>query len=103
MAEVSTRLEAHLWFKNFDQYAARERELLELLGELHGDGSVTVFFRTTPEYVEIPGASYDPLDKGHIDRLMGFCGEDNIDFVVRVSRNAEREKGCLRGRPKKTE
>ena len=103
MAEVLTRLEVHLWFKNFDQYAARERELLELLGETHGDGSVIVFFRATPEYLEIQGASYDPLDKGHIDRLMDFCGRDNIDFVARVSRDTDRKLGYLRGKQKQNE
>lgn len=32
MAEIMERIEAHLWFKSFDEYAAREKELRELLG-----------------------------------------------------------------------
>lgn len=98
MAGISIRLEAHLWFKNFDQYAARERELLGLLEKLHGEGSVIVFFRATPEYVEIPGACYDPQDGAQVDKLIGFCGKDNVDFVVRTSQDASRQVGCLRGR-----
>ena len=46
--ETVYRIEAHLWFKNFDEYSKRQRELHELLGKLHGDGSVTVFFKATP-------------------------------------------------------
>lgn len=99
--ETVYRFEAHLWFRKFDEYAKRERELLELLGKLHGNGSVTVFFRATPEYVEIPGASYDHLDEKQVGELMDFCGRDNIDFVVRLSLDAERETGCLRGKQKR--
>ncbi len=94
--ETVFRLEAHIWFKNFDEYAAREKELIELLGRIQGDGSVTVFLRATPEYVEIPGASFDYRDTGKVEELVNFCGEDNIDFVFRVSRNMKRELGCLR-------
>lgn len=100
MEKAAWRIEAHLWFRNFDEYAERENGLRELLGKLHGNGSVTVFFRATPEYVEIPGASYDPMDEGQVESLMSFCGRDNIDFIARVSRNALREAGCLRGKAK---
>ena len=96
MGKVGWRIEAHLWFRNFDEYAEREQELHGLLGGLHGDGSVTVFFRATPEYVEIPGACYDYMDDGQVGRLMDFCGRDNVDFVARVSREAGRGLGCLR-------
>lgn len=54
MEEPKWRIEAHIWFGNFDEYAVRERELLELLGKIQGNGSVTVFFRSTPEYIELP-------------------------------------------------
>lgn len=90
------RIEANVWFKNFDEYAAREKELIEPLGRIQGDGSVTVFLRATPEYVEIPGGSFDYRDTGKVDELVNFCGKDNIDFVARVGRNVERELGCLR-------
>lgn len=103
MTGISQRLEAHLWFKNFDEYAERETELQELLGKLRGDGSVLVFFRATPEYVEISGASYDPLDEKQVEELMSFCGRGNIDFVVRMSRNTERKTGCLRGKQRQDE
>ena len=63
MEEPKWRIEAHIWFGNFDEYAVRERELLELLGKIQGNGSVTVFFRSTPEYIELPGASYDYKDE----------------------------------------
>lgn len=103
MGEASLRIEAHLWFRNFDEYAEREKELYELLGRLHGAGSVIVFFRATPEYVEIPGACYDHMDEKQAGKLIDFCGRDNIDFVVRVSRNAERGLGCLRGKQRQDE
>lgn len=101
MGEFGWRIEAHIWFENFDEYADREREFLELLRRIPGNGSVIVFFRTTPEYVEIPGASFDYKDKYKIDKLIAFCGGDNIDFVARVSRDAGREVGCIRGKTKK--
>ena len=103
MEKFMMRNEAHLWFRNFDEYAQREKELTELLGKIHGDGSVIVFFWATPEYVEIPGASYDPLDENQVEELMNFCGRDNIDFVVRIAQDANRETGCLRGRQRKDE
>ena len=56
MNEPKWRIEAHIWFLKFDEYTEREKELLELLGRIQGCGSVTVFFRTTEEYLEIPGA-----------------------------------------------
>lgn len=96
MVEPVWRIEAHLWFKDFDEYVQREKELLELLGKIQGGGSVIIFFRATPEYVEIPGASFDHNDERKMDELIGFCGADNIDLVARVSRNAERELGFLR-------
>ena len=34
---------------------------------------------------------------------MDFCGMDNIDFVVRLSRNVERKMGCLRGEQRQDE
>lgn len=101
MNEPKWRIEAHIWFENFDEYADREKELLELLGKISGNGSVIVFFRRTPEYVEIPGASYDYRDGKKTDELIAFCGRDNIDFVARVSQNAGREVGCIRGKAKK--
>ena len=99
--ETVYRIEAHLWFKNFDEYSKRQRELHELLGKLHGDGSVTVFFKATPEYLEILGASYDHMDEKQVGELMDFFGRDNIDFVVRLSRNVERKMGCLRGKQRR--
>lgn len=101
--EMKWRMEAHVWFKNFDEYAEREKELHKLLGKLCGDGSVTVFFRATPEYLEIPGASYDYMDERQIDELMDFCGRDNIDFIARLSLDSERELGCLRGKQRQDE
>ncbi|MDE7198802.1 MAG: hypothetical protein K2O15_07950 [Lachnospiraceae bacterium] len=100
MDNAAWRIEAHIWFGNFDEYAEREKELLELLGRIQGNGSVTVFFRSTPEYIELPGASYDYKDEKKVDELMNFCGMDNVDFVARVSRDAERELGCIRGKAK---
>lgn len=94
------RIEAHLWFLDFDEYAKREGELLALLGRIQDDGSVTVFFRTTEEYLEIPGASYDYKDNKKVDELIEFCGRDNIDFVARISQDIERELGCIRGKTK---
>lgn len=44
MKEFMWRIECHIWFQNYDEYAEREKELHELLGKLCGDGSVTVFF-----------------------------------------------------------
>ena len=90
------RIEAHIWFEDFDEYAAREKELIELLGRIQGDGSVAVFLRATPEYCEIPGASFDYRDAGKVNELVRFCGADNVYFVLRVGRNAERESGLLR-------
>lgn len=97
------RIEAHLWFRNFDEYTEREKELRQLLGKLHGDSSVIVFFRATPEYLEFPGAGYDHMDDGQAGKLIDFCGRDNIDFVVRLSQDAERETGCLRGKQRQDE
>lgn len=102
-SEQIYRIESHLWFGNFDEYAKREKELHQLLAELHGDSSVIVFFRATPEYLEIPGACYDHMDDCQAGKLIDFCGRDNIDFVVRLSRDAEREVGCLRGKQRKDE
>ena len=34
MEEPKWRIEAHIWFGNFDEYTVRERELLELLGKI---------------------------------------------------------------------
>ncbi len=101
MNEPKWRIEAHIWFLKFDEYTEREKELLELLGRIQGCGSVTVFFRTTEEYLEIPGASYDYIDDKKVDELIEFCGRSNIDFVVRISQNIERELGCIRGKAKK--
>lgn len=95
------RVEAHIWFRDFDDYAERASELLELLERIQGDGSVTVFFRNTPEYVELPGASYDYRNEKKVDELIDFCGRGNIDFVARVSQDMERELGCIRGKAKK--
>ena len=92
-------IEAHLWFSDFDTYAARERELLELLGRLQGNSSVVIFFKKTPEYVEIPGASFNHRDEKEIDALISFCGKDDVDFVARVSRQ-HRRMGYLRGSAK---
>ena len=92
------RIEAHLWFRNFDEYAEREKELSELLKKLHGGVSIVIFFRETPEYLEIPGASYDYEDDEQVEKLLGFCGKDNIDYIIRISRDTEREVGCLRGK-----
>lgn len=88
-------VEAHIWFDGFCEYAARERELLEVLGRLQGDSSVVIFFRKTPEYVEVP-ASFNHMDEKQIDALISFCGRDNVDFVARVSRQ-HRQVGYLRG------
>ncbi|NBK92194.1 hypothetical protein D5278_09465 [bacterium 1XD21-13] len=103
MEEPRWRIEAHLWFKNFDDYAAREKGLLSLLERIPGNGSVTVFFRATPEYLEIPGASFDYQDEKKTDELIAFCGRDNIDFVARTSLDIKRELGCLRGRQRQDE
>ena len=97
------RIEAHIWFMDFDEYAKRERELRELLGELNGGGSVIVFFRATPEYMESPGAGYDYMDGSQVGRLMDFCGRDSIDFIARVSRNPERELGRIRVKQRQDE
>ena len=35
------------------------------------------------------------------DELIEFCGRSNIDFVVRISQNIERDLGCIRGKAKK--
>lgn len=103
MNEPKWRIEAHIWFKNFDEYLLRKKELSELLERLHGDSSVIVFFRKTPEYLEIPGACYDHMDDKQTDELINFCGKNNVDFVARVSRNTERELGCLRGKQRQDE
>lgn len=95
------RIEAHLWFENFDEYCRREKGLLALLEGNEGEGSVVAFLKGTPEYIELPGYSYDYEDVKQIDDLIDFCGIDNIDFIARVSRNADREVGCLRGKTKK--
>lgn len=95
------RIEAHIWFENFDEYVEREKELNELLERIQGNGSVTVFFRSTPEYLEVPGSSYDYEDEKKVEELMNFCGRDNVDFVARISRDTERELGCIRGKAKK--
>lgn len=100
MDNAAWRIEAHIWFRNFDEYATREKELLELLEKIQGNGSVTVFFRTTEEYLEIPGASYDYKDEKKVDELIDFCGRGNIDFVARISQDIERELGCIRGKAK---
>lgn len=100
MGEAIWRIEAHIWLKNFDEYAEKERELHGILGGLHGNGSIIVFFRATPEYVEIPEASYDYMDDRQVGQLMDFCGRDNIDFVARVSHDTDRKLGCLRGKRK---
>lgn len=100
MDSPSWRIEAHLWFRNFDEYAKREKEPLELLGKIQGNGSVIVFFRTTEEYLEIPGASYDYKDDKKVDELIKFCGRSNIDFVARISQDMDRELGCIRGKTK---
>ena len=100
MDKAAWRIEAHIWFRNFDEYVEREKALLELLKRIRGNGSVTVFFRSTSEYIELPGASYDYKDDKKVDELMNFCGMDNIDFVARVSRDMERELGCIRGKTK---
>ena len=103
MSESGWRVEAHIWLKNFEEYLLRKKELSELLERLHGDSSVIVFFRKTPEYLEIPGACYDHMDDKQADELINFCGKDNVDFVARVSRNTEREPGCLRGKQRQDE
>lgn len=103
MNEPKWRIEAHIWFKNFDEYLLRKKELSELLERLHGDSSVIVFFRKTPEYLEIPEACYDHMDDKQADELINFCGKNNVDFVARVSRNTERELGCLRGKQRQDE
>lgn len=101
MDNAAWRIEAHLWLNDFDEYAAREKELLELLERIQGNGSVTVFFRTTEKYLEIPGASYDYKDEKKVDELIDFCGRGNIDFVARISQDIEqRELGCIRGKTK---
>ena len=66
--ETVYRIEAHLWFRNFDEYTKRQRELHELLEKLHGDGSVTVFFKAAPEYVEI-----HHMDEKQVGELMDFA------------------------------
>ncbi len=101
MNEPKWRIEAHIWFENFDEYANREKELLELLGRISGNGSVTVFFRSTPEFMEIPGASFDYKDEKKTDELFAFCGRGNVDFIARVSQDTEREVGFIRGKAKK--
>lgn len=95
MVEPVWRIEAHLWFKDLEEYAKREKELHEILSELHGDSSIIIFFRATPEFVET-GAGYNHMDDEQARRLMDFCGRSNIDFVARVSGNAERKLGFLR-------
>lgn len=100
MNETVWRIEAHIWFWNFDEYAKREEELLKLLGRIQGNGSVTIFFRTTEEYLEIPEASYDYKDDKKVDELIEFCGKRNIDFVARISQDIERELGCVHGKTK---
>ncbi|MBD5517208.1 MAG: hypothetical protein HDR07_01485 [Lachnospiraceae bacterium] len=100
MDKVAWRIEAHLWFDDLDEYVAREKELLELLERIQGNGSVTVFFRATEEYLEIPGASYDCKDEEKVDELIEFCGRGNIDFVARISQDIARELGCIRGKTK---
>ena len=89
------RIEAHLWFENFDEFLSKEKDLHELLGQLHGNASIIIFFRSTPEYLEIPGACYDHMSDEQAGQLIDYCGRDNIDFVVRLSRDTWRKKGCL--------
>lgn len=101
MDSPSWRIEACIWFEDFSEYENREKELLKLLGRIQGNGSVTVFFRSTPEYLEILGASYDYEDGEKVDELIKFCGRSNIDFVARISQDTERELGCIRGKTKK--
>lgn len=89
-ADVNWRLEAHIWFNSFDEYARQQMKLIELLGRIQGNGSIIVFFRKTPEYIEIPGATFDSQDEKKVSELVDFCGVENVDFVARVSRNARR-------------
>ena len=43
------------------------------------------------------------MDDKQADELINFCGKNNVDFVARVSRNTERELGCLRGKQRQDE
>lgn len=53
--------------------------------------------------MEIPGASYDHMDGGQVNKLMDFAGINNIDFCVRIGRDISRKAGCLRGRQRRDE